>query len=97
MWVDDTKLAVLSAVADQVSDIHQLCHEATALEYLRAKPRWEEHFGGPSGETRFWATVCQLVDDGLLRRATHKKTGAPLVGLEEAAVKVEGLDVSYLL
>lgn len=97
MWVDDTKLAVLQAVADRLNDIRQLTREASALEGLRAKPRWEERFGGPSGEALFWATVSQLVDEGLLRRETHKKTGEPLVGLEEDAVKVEGLDVDCLL
>lgn len=99
MWVDDTKLAVLSAVADQVSDIHQMTHRETVLKYLRndRPARIAEQFEGLSGLALFHATVGDLVEQGLLRTGSHRKTGKPLLGLGGDAVKVEGLDVSCLI
>lgn len=99
MWVDDTKLAVLSAVADNVSSIRQRTRRNRVLDYLRndRPARVAEQFEGVKGAALFGVTVTALIGQGLLEAEHHPKTGEQLLALTAAAVKVEGLDVSNLL
>lgn len=99
MWVDDTKLAVLAAVADQVSSVHQATGRLRVLDCLRndRPARVAEPFEGVRGLALFDVTVRALVDQGLLRAEQHRKTGEALLGLSPDAVKVDGLDVPCLL
>lgn len=87
--LSEVQLAVLQAITDRVSSVHQITSREKVLEDLRGHPKWEVRFEGEVGKILFATTLVELVNECLVEERVHK--GQPYLKVTSEALAVEGL------